>query len=171
MRLADLALTVLIPATALADPLVSPSLNPDVRQDTLATTICQAGYTKAVRPAQSFTHGVKLRLVHNIGGPDEAVALYELDHVVPLDLGGHPRALDNLRLQLWDEAKRKDRIEVMLQCFVCSGQVSLAEAQRQIIEDWQHAYHRWSTVRCMRDKSDPHPWWRGLFDRLRWVVD
>jgi hypothetical protein len=55
---------------------------------------------------------------------------YELDHIIPLAIGGHPRNLDNLGLQPWEEAKRKDRIEVKLQCLVCAGQVALANAQR-----------------------------------------
>jgi cytochrome c-type biogenesis protein CcmH/NrfF len=50
--------------------------------------------------------------------------------------------LDNLELQPWEEAKRKDRIEVKLQCLVCAGQVALADAQREILEDWQAAYHQ-----------------------------
>ncbi len=33
-----------------------------------------------------------------IGRP-RCVSEYELDHIVPLALGGHPRALDNLQLQ------------------------------------------------------------------------
>ena len=157
---------MLLPVAAAADP----SLNPDVRQDTLATTICSAGYTKAIRPASNYTSGIKIKLVQSMGEPDEAVALYELDHIVPLALGGHPRSLDNLQLQAWDVARRKDRIEVKMQCLVCSGQIALADAQRQIVDDWQAAYHRWAPVVCHRDKTDPNPWWRGLFDRVRWVV-
>lgn len=43
---------------------------------------------------------------------------FELDHTIPLALGGHPRNLNNLMLQPWeghDGAKRKDRLEVKLQ--------------------------------------------------------
>jgi len=45
---------------------------------------------------------------------------YELGHIIPLALGGHPRKMDNLQLQPWEEARRKDRIEVKLQCLVCA---------------------------------------------------
>jgi hypothetical protein len=92
------------------------------------------------------------------------LSLNKFDHVIPLALGGHPRKLDNLALQPWDGddgAKRKDRIEVKLQCLVCSGQVSLADARREIIEDWQAAYHRYARVKCRRDNAqaavDPAP--------------
>jgi hypothetical protein len=50
---------------------------------------------------------------------------YELDHIIPLAVGGEPRALENLQLQLWEGAggaKRTDRIEVKLQYLVCTGQ-------------------------------------------------
>lgn len=158
-----LAVLAFLPAAALAGP----SLNPDVRPEALAETICQVGYTKLVRPAVSFTNGVKVKLVRSAGQPDDAVALYELDHIVPLALGGHPRALDNLALQPWEEARRKDRIEVKLQCLVCSGQVALADAQREIVEDWQAAYHRYASVVCQREREAP--WWKSILARVRWV--
>ena len=69
---------------------------------------------------------------------------------IPLALGGHPRKLDNLELQPWDEAKRKDRIDVKLHCLVCAGQVALLDTQREIVEDWQVAYHRYARAKCLR---------------------
>ena len=77
---------------------------------------------------------------------------YTLDHIIPLAIGGHPRKLDNLQLQSLKEAKRKDRIEVKLQCLVCSEQVPLATAQREISEDWVAAYHRYARVKCERKR-------------------
>jgi len=65
----------------------------------------------------------------------------------------HPRSLDNLMLQPWEGtsgAKRKDRLEVKLQCLVCAGQVVLAEAQQAIYADWPKAYHRYPVVKCQR---------------------
>jgi hypothetical protein len=97
------------------------------------------GYTK---PATSFTNGVKALLLRRAGLDPSSATEYELDHVIPLALGRHTRKLDNLELQPWDETKRKDRIEVKRQCLVCAGQVELADAQREILEDWQAAYHR-----------------------------
>ncbi len=79
-----------------------------------------------------------------------------LDHIIPLALGGHPRKIDNLALQPWEGengAKKKDRLEVKLQCLVCSGQVALAEAQQEIVEDWQAAYNRYALVECRRHKG------------------
>ena len=132
----------------------APSLNPDITPQTVASTICVSGYTAMVRPATVYTNGVKLKLLQSAGQDPSAASEYELDHIVPLALGGHPRALDNLQLQPWPEARRKDRIEVKLQCLVCSGQVSLGEAQTAIAADWEGAYHRYASVPCHRGK---HP--------------
>jgi hypothetical protein len=131
-------------------------LNLDVTQDSIAQTICVPGYTKSVRPATSFTNGVKALLLKREGVDPSTAADYELDHIIPLALGAHPRKLDNLALQPWDEAKRKDRIEAKLHCLVCSGQVELADAQREIVDDWQAAYHRYARVKCLRLEQKPH---------------
>ena len=138
-------LLCLVACIALAD---RGALNPNVTQDSIAQTICVRGYTKSVRPASSFTNGVKELLLKRNGLDPQTAADYELDHIIPLALGGHPRKLDNLELQPWEEAKRKDRIEVKLQCLVCSGQVALADAQREIVDDWKAAYHRYAPVKC-----------------------
>lgn len=131
------------------------ALNPDVHQDTIAQTICVPGYTKTVRPSTTYTNGVKKKLLREAGIGEEHISEYELDHIVPLALGGHPRSLDNLMLQPWegtDGAKRKDRLEVKLQCLVCAGQVPLQEAQQEIYTDWQAAYHKYATLKCGRGK-------------------
>jgi hypothetical protein len=70
---------------------------------------------------------------------------YEIDHIIPLAIGGHPTDRQNFALQILEGengAKGKDRIEVKLQCLVCSRQVTLADAQHQIATDWQAARSR-----------------------------
>lgn len=126
-------------------------LDPDVRQATIARTICMPGYTKSVRPSTVYTSGVKRRLLREAGVDASHAGDYELDHVVPLALGGHPRSLENLRLQPWEGsagAKRKDRIEVKMQCLVCAGRLPLASAQQAIYADWQDAEHRYASMKC-----------------------
>jgi hypothetical protein len=63
---------------------------------------------------------------------------YEVDHLIPLELGG-----DNTISNIWPEAaeptpgfREKDRVENYLHRQVCSGAMSLADAQRQIASDW-----------------------------------
>jgi hypothetical protein len=152
--LRELLLVASLSSWAAAAAYAAPSLNHDVTPETIASTICVSGYTATVRPATVYTNGVKLKLLQTAGQDPSAASAYELDHIVPLALGGHPRALDNLQLQPWPEARRKDRLEVKLQCLVCSGQVNLAEAQTAIATDWEAAYHKYASVTCHRDR---HP--------------
>ena len=134
------------------------ALNPDVTQSSIAQTICVPGYTRSVRPSTSYTIGVKLKLLREAGLEENQRSQYELDHIVPLALGGHPRNLSNLMLQRWDGptgAKKKDRLEVKLQCLVCTGQVELSEAQQSIYTDWTKAYHDFALVKCHRKARRP----------------
>jgi hypothetical protein len=115
-------------------------LNPDVTEVTVRQTICVPGYTKAVRPSSSYTNGVKAKLLREAGLDGSLMPDYELDHIVPLELGGHPRKLANLTLQPWDGehgAWRKDLLERRLHVLVCRGELQLSEAQACIAEDWE----------------------------------
>jgi hypothetical protein len=71
---------------------------------------------------------------------------YELDHYVPLALGGHPRSEDNLWLQPWDgkwSARTKDRLEKKLQVMVCAGRLTLQTARDAVRDGWRAAYRRY----------------------------
>lgn len=119
------------------------ALNADVQQATVQQTICVAGYTASVRPSTTYTNGVKLKLLREQGLPASAASEFELDHRVPLALGGHPRSLKNLMLQPWegkDGAKVKDRLERHLRKLVCAGKLALDDARRAIYVNWQEAY-------------------------------
>ena len=119
------------------------ALNPDVHQETIDQTICVPGYTASVRPSTTYTNGVKAKLLREQLLPPASAGDYELDHRVPLALGGHPRALVNLMLQPWegdDGAKRKDRLERVLQVRVCRRTLLLDDARRAVYFDWQGAY-------------------------------
>ena len=106
--LASLALYL---AGACAQAVPTAVLNPDVTPATLSQTICRAGYTKTVRPSTSFTNGIKMRLFREQAKDSETEkASYELDHIVPLALGGHPRNLHNLALQPWEGPKNVSTI-------------------------------------------------------------
>jgi len=116
------------------------ALNPDVDEDTIHKTICVSGYTKTVRPATSYTNGVKKKLMREAGIDAARIGDYELDHIVPLTLGGHPRKLSNLMLQQWDGehgAKMKDLLEGRLHQIVCHGRLDLTDAQVCIAQDWE----------------------------------
>lgn len=122
-----------------------------MRQDTIRQSICVSGYTASVRPSTTYTNGVKLKLLREQGLPASAAPEFELDHRIPLALGGHPRNLRNLLLQRWegeDGAKVKDRLERRLQRLVCTEKLPLDEAQSAVYVNWQDAYHTY--VRATR---------------------
>ena len=119
------------------------ALNADVSQATIRQTICVPGWTATVRPSTSYTNGVKLKLMREQGLAAAEAFRYELDHYVPLALGGHPRDPRNLWLQRWDGewgARTKDRLEVRMKSLVCSGRLTLDSAQEAVRVNWRAAY-------------------------------
>jgi hypothetical protein len=107
------------------------ALNLDVTQDTIHQTICVRGWTAIIRPPVEWTTNVKrilLRKRHLPGTP----ATYELDHYIPLELGGAPRDLRNLWLQPWPQARLKDDAENDYNRAVCEERMTLGDAQRMI---------------------------------------
>jgi hypothetical protein len=136
------------------------AVDPTVTQWNIQQTICVSGYTSRVDPPTSYTNRIKIQLMVKAGIDSSHVNEFELDHIIPLALGGDPLAIENLQLQPWEGnegAKRKDLIEVRLQCLVCSGQVGLVDAQRDIADDWQAAYHHYMN-------GDPQGGCRGVAD-------
>jgi hypothetical protein len=116
------------------------ALNAAVTQDTIGMTICRRGYTKTIRPSVEYTNRIKRSLLRAAGIDASRISDYELDHIVPLALGGHPRNLTNLALQPWrgvHGAARKDALETRLHSLVCRGEVTLTAARICIAEDWE----------------------------------
>jgi len=132
-----LVLLVALPRCARrpAEPLVRASwtltpgvLNPDVTQSTIRATICRKGWTRTIRPPVSFTNDLKrtgLR-AYGLRGPPSA---FQEDHLISLELGGDPTDARNLWPEPYPRAAEVDRIENELNAKVCSGRLSLAEAQ------------------------------------------
>jgi hypothetical protein len=70
---------------------------------------------------------------------------YELDHLIPLDLGGCPDCESNLWPQprnVFPGAAEKNEVENYLHREVCSGALALAKAQQEIATDWYAVYER-----------------------------
>jgi hypothetical protein len=134
-HLAALALALLA-SSAMAQRL---PLNPSVTQGSIAETICLPGWTRTVRPPVSYTNAIKRERLLAMGLPLELMADFQLDHTVPLSLGGAPDDPRNLELMDRDEAEEKDRIERCLPHAVCDGRVPLEVAQQAIWRDWRNA--------------------------------
>lgn len=123
-------------------PTVPGVINPVVTQATIGTTICVRGWTATIRPPQSYTSRLKRAQMaaQHLRGPASS---YEEDHLISLELGGHPTDPNNLWPQPWTgkwNAHQKDRLENMLHRLVCRGTLPLATAQHEIATDWVRSY-------------------------------
>jgi hypothetical protein len=105
-------------------------LNPDVTQANINSTICRHGWTKTIRPPTSYTNELKKKQMreYNVGGSSTD---YQEDHLISLELGGHPTDPRNLWPEPYPRAAEVDSTENDLNARVCSGDLSLAAAQLQ----------------------------------------
>jgi hypothetical protein len=114
-----------------ADSSRSPGvLNPDVTQANINSTICVHGWTKTVRPPTSYTNDLKAKQMreYGVGG---SLSDYQEDHLISLELGGHPTDPRNLWPEPYPRASEVDSIENDLNTKVCAGELSLDQAQRK----------------------------------------
>ena len=116
-----------VPASWVRTPGV---VNPDVRQETIAETVCLRGWTRTIRPPTDYTADLKLRQMREYGFGGSPTD-YQEDHLISLELGGHPTDPRNLWPEPRPRAERVDRIENELNGLVCSGAITLAEGQRR----------------------------------------
>jgi hypothetical protein len=115
-----------------------------VTQANLNATICRSGYTATVRPPESDTEAFKTKIMAAYREPG-SLGDYELDHLVPLEVGG-----SNDAGNLWPERNdhpggainSKDLAENALNKAVCAGKVTLSAAQGAIAADWTTALSR-----------------------------
>ena len=105
-------------------------VNPDVTQATIASTICRRGWTRTVRPPVSYTNDLKRTGLgqYRLRGPPSR---YQEDHLISLELGGHPTDPRNLWPEPYPRAATVDRAENELNAEVCSGKLSLLDAQQR----------------------------------------
>lgn len=120
--------------------------------------MCTPGYTKEVRNV-STTLKKKIYAAYGIAYP-QPTGTYELDHLIPLALGG-----DNSEENLFPEAegpkpgfKEKDVVEVYLHEEVCAGHLGLKAAQVQIANDWLAVYTAISPSEASRIRQKYGNW-------------
>lgn len=150
-------------------PSVDPALprayqpNPDLTPGSAATdatqpVVCVGRYAAASR---DVTEDAARQVFAGYGIDYGRHGGYELDHLVPLELGG-----DNSSRNLWPEpaagplgAAAKDRLENHLHDLVCAGQVPLADAQHAMATDWFAASHLYGpqAVRRATPPAEPAP--------------
>ena len=120
--------------------------------------ICTTGYSKSVRNV-STTLKKKIYAAYGIYYP-EPTGSYELDHIIPLELGG-----DNEAANLFPEAAspkpgfhEKDVVEDYLHIEVCAGHIGLAAAQHQIADNWVAVYQTLSPATISQLKQQFRSW-------------
>ena len=103
-------------------------LNPDVTQANIRSTVCKHGWTSTIRPPESYTAALKRKQMraYRETGP---MSGYQEDHLISLELGGNPTDPRNLWPEPYPRASQMDQQENELNAEVCSGQLTLAEAQ------------------------------------------
>jgi hypothetical protein len=115
----------------LADPARTPGvLNPDVTQANIRSTICRHGWTSTIRPPSSYTDELKRKQMRRYGETG-SLSDYQEDHLISLELGGDPTDPRNLWPEPYPRASQVDQIENELNSEVCSGQLTLAQAQQR----------------------------------------
>ncbi len=123
---------------ALPDPQCTPGA---IIADATTQQICTPGYSKNVRDVPT---SVKDQVYAEYGIRHHSAGEYEVDHLISLELGG-----SNDIANLWPEPAEprpgfheKDKVENYMHDQVCSGAISLPEAQREIANNWLQIYQR-----------------------------
>ena len=91
---------------------------------------CSSGAKTTIRPPVSYTNALKARQLaqYRLRGP---LSAFQEDHLISLELGGNPTDPRNLWPEPYPRAAAVDRIENELNDRVCSGSLTLADAQRR----------------------------------------
>jgi hypothetical protein len=104
--------------------------------------VCVPGHARRVR---NVPQSLKNSIYGEYGIRSHSRGQFEVDHLVPLELGG-----SNAAKNLWPEAAspkpgfhEKDRLENALHERVCSGAMSLTRAQHLFERNWVAAYRRY----------------------------
>lgn len=105
-----------------------------------AGAVCVPGYSSKVRSV-SLALKKSIYAAYGVAYPQPSGS-YELDHFVPLELGG-----SNDAKNLWPEAAdpqpgfhEKDKVENYLHKQVCAGKMTLREAQQEIERNWYSVF-------------------------------
>lgn len=141
-----LALITMTPAVRPASPTLAASSLPDSSLTPGAVSAVTADeLCNGVRPSRLVSESVRRDVLRAYGMDGVPAANYELDALITPELGGStdPANLWPQRYHspVWN-ARVKDELEELLPRLVCSNQLTLAQAQREIAADWIAAYKK-----------------------------
>jgi len=139
-NVANTAIAAAVAPHAKNPPLPDPVLTPGAAIDVAVSTLCEPGYARMQRHT---ARALKLAIyaAYQIA-PDSG--RYEIDHLIPLALGGADIA-SNLWPQRYGDgsAAEKDKLEKFLHREVCAGKIPLRVAQAEIAKDWRSTYRKY----------------------------
>ena len=120
-----------------------PGLTPGLTNSADRRDLCSAGADLSTAPIH---RPVALRIFRSHGISDPPPMEYELDYLIPPELGG-AAGIQNLWPQPYGgspwNARAKDALEDRLVHMMCTGEVPLATAQAEIAGDWVAAYKKY----------------------------
>ena len=138
------ALMMAGPAWADSGILPDPEITPGAVRTTDASDICSHG----TRELRHWDRARDDRIMQSYSLPAGPHPQYEVDHLIPLCLGGA-----DADANLWPEPRRtiepvfnaeaKDRLEEKMCRMACGDELDILTAQREIAEDWTQAYRRY----------------------------
>lgn len=134
-------------APGLPNPHLTPGArNPAVTQENIERTICRPGFSQQIRSSGAYQVSLKSKLILEYGYTNKDPKAYQLDALIPLELGGMPTDPKNL----WPQpitgifaARQKDRLEKVLHQRVCAGEMTLDDAQQAISGNWIESYKKY----------------------------
>ncbi|MGD9895704.1 MAG: HNH endonuclease [Candidatus Methylacidiphilaceae bacterium] len=149
------ALHIALCVAALAQPILpDPKLTPGDTFPVSRADVCVPGYSKKVRDVPI---ALKREALRRYGVPLADRRDYEIDHLIPLSLGG-----SNSIRNLWPQSRKtmpwnagkKDLLEDRLHKLVCSEKVELVEAQKAISTNWIEAYRKYVAEGGPKQKNE-----------------
>jgi hypothetical protein len=125
--------------------LPDPTITPGVVALTDTKTVCATGST---RDERHVSEAMKAASYAQYGAVKKAGVCCEVDHLISLELGGasDPKNLWPQPYSPKPGAHEKDWLENELHKEVCSGKITLADAQKEIAADWYAAYLKRKTT-------------------------
>jgi hypothetical protein len=120
--------------------------------------VCDPGYAQRVR---KVPESLKREIFKEAGIPEDRHSLYEIDHIVPLSVGGD-NSKTNLQAQTWDDpdgAHTKDRVEFMAFIKVRNGELTITQAQAifRTPGGWQEAYKKYGLGKVKAGEREIEP--------------